>query len=429
MSRSRRNPNKKVKAGYVASVSKPMTPKETDKIKDFTGDWVHYFDNDNNNFPNDLAKRSKRCAVHNAIIETKVVFTCGDGITFTRDGEAVDLDREPRLKEYVSSVNAKGESIDEIYTKAARDLITGGAFALQPVRNGDFFGFYHQDWTEVRSQKENKDHKVENYYISPDWDTINKSENTEAEEILEMLPAFEKGSREPNSILYVKEYTPEHRYYGLPDYVGALNWIDISYRIPKFNLDRFDNGFMPSAVVDLFGDAPEGMTAEQYIKDVVVPKFTGEGNNSKILFQMLDDETQKTNVQLFDNVKDGDFTVLQELADQNIISAHRWHPALSGIKSAGQLGNNQEIRNAFEIVKNTVIRGYQIKLNKAFDMMLEEAGFGDIKVSVHTKSPVSFIGDIDINSVLTTNEKREMLGLPPLEENEQTEQQEQENEE
>jgi phage portal protein BeeE len=244
-----------------------------------------------------------------------------------------------------------------------------------------------------------------------------------------MLPAFEKGSREPNSILYVKEYTPEHRYYGLPDYVGALNWIDISYRIPKFNLDRFDNGFMPSAVVDLFGDAPEGMTAEQYIKDVVVPKFTGEGNNSKILFQMLDDETQKTNVQLFDNVKDGDFTVLQELADQNIISAHRWHPALSGIKSAGQLGNNQEIRNAFEIVKNTVIRGYQMKLNKAFDMMLEEAGFGDIKVSVHTKSPVSFIGDIDINSVLTTNEKREMLGLPPLEENEQTEQQEQENEE
>ena len=423
MSKNKTKSNR-IKTGFVAKIQDPVMPRETDKEKDFVGDWVQYFKDDNNIFPNDLAKRAKRASVHNAILESKLVFTCGEGLTFERNGEAIDLDTDARLRDYVQNINNKGESLEEIYKRCAKDLITLGSFSVQVAKESGYTYYFHQDSTEVRLEKENEQNSIENAYISTDWNSIKNNDTEGIEEDIEKIPIFSKGTREANSIIYRREYSPEHRYYGMPDYVGALHWIDISYKIPTFNLTRFKNGFMPSAVVDLVGEPPEGMTPEDYIKDVVIPKFTDEGNNSKILFQMVDSQENKTNVQLFDGIKDGDFTELQQLADQNIISAHRWHPSLSGIQTAGKLGTSQEIRNAFELVNNTVIRGYKNALIPTFNMMLEEAGFDDVKITVHTKPPVSYISDIDITAILTQNELRAIAGFEPLEEDEQ----EQENE-
>ena len=350
----RRKKVNRINTGIVAQVKEPTMPIESDKVKDFAGDWVQYFQDDSNTFPNDLAKRAKRSSVHNAIIESKLVFTCGEGLSFMKDGERVDLDSDTRLRDYVTSVNNKGESLEEIYKRCARDLITMGAFSAQAVKEAGYTFYFHQDVTEVRLEKEDENNIINNAYVSPDWPTIEADIHEGSEEEIKKIPLFKPGTSEQVSVIYNREYTPEHRYYGIPDYIGAVHWIDISYKIPTFNLDRFKNGFMPSAVVDLVGEPPEGMTAQEYIEDVVLPKFTGEGNNSKILFQMVDSQENKTNVQLFDGIKDGDFTTLQELADQNIISAHRWHPSLAGIQTAGKLGSSQEIRNAFEIVNNTV---------------------------------------------------------------------------
>jgi hypothetical protein len=415
----RRKKVNRINTGIVAQVKEPTMPIESDKVKDFAGDWVQYFQDDSNTFPNDLAKRAKRSSVHNAILESKLVFTCGEGLSFIKDGEQVDLDSDTRLKDYVTSVNNKGESLEEIYKRCARDLITMGAFSAQAVKEAGYTFYFHQDVTEVRLEKEDENNIINNAYVSPDWDTIESDIHEGSEEEIKKIPLFKPGTSEQVSVIYNREYTPEHRYYGIPDYIGAVHWIDISYKIPTFNLDRFKNGFMPSAVVDLVGEPPEGMTAQEYIEDVVLPKFTGEGNNSKILFQMVDSQENKTNVQLFDGIKDGDFTTLQELADQNIISAHRWHPSLAGIQTAGKLGSSQEIRNAFEIVNNTVIRGYKNKLIPVFNTMLKEAGFEGYEVEVHTKPPVSFIGDINIADVLTVDERRAILGFEPLEQQEE----------
>ena len=408
-------PNR-IKSGIVAKIADPVAPRETDKDKDFVGDWVQYFKDDNNIFPNDLAKRAKRSSVHNAILESKLVFTCGDGLSFERNGEAIDLDTDTRLRDYVTSINNKGESLEDIYKRCAKDLITIGSFSVQAVKESGFTFYFHQDTTEVRLEKENELNIIENAYISPDWYSIKNEDKEGVEEVIEKIPMFTKGTREANSIIYRREYSPEHRYYGLPDYIGALHWIDISYKIPTFNLTRFKNGFMPSAVVDLVGEPPEGMTPEDYITNVVIPKFTDEGNNSKILFQMVDSQDNKTNVQLFDGIKDGDFTELQQLADQNIISSHRWHPSLSGIQTAGKLGSSQEIRNAFELVNNTVIRGYKNMLIPVFNMMLEEAGFGDVTIKVHTKSPITYANEISVEQALSKNEKRDLLGFEAQEE-------------
>ena len=396
------------------AVQQPKLPIETDKRKDFRGKWVPFFKDDNNTFPNDCAKRAKRSSTHNALIESKVGYVVGQGFNAHRGAETVEIEKEKNLSDYLSSVNNHDESLIDVYTKCARDLITTGNFAVEVVRSGGQQFIFHKDITTVRLEKADQDNRINNVYVSPDWSKIKKNTRAGQEEKITVVPAYRYGSNESNSIHYSREYSPEMRYYGIPDHYSAGLWVDIEYYIPKFNIDKFKNGFMPSAIIDLFGtEPPEGMTAQQYL-DKIVEKFTGEGNNSKILFQMLDSQEQKSSIQILDNVKDGDFQKLHDLAVQNIITAHRFTPSLAGIQTAGKLGSVQQIQTEFEIISNTVIRPYKDKLLRVFNTLIKEAGF-DVTLDVHTSSPVSVTSLIQPSEVMTINEQRQLLGLQPLE--------------
>ena len=405
---------KKINAVWLATIQQPKLPIETDKNKDFRGKWTPFFKNDNNTFPNDCAKRAKRSSTHNALIESKVGYIVGNGFTYLRNGEAIDIEKEKGFKDYIESINSYGETLIDIYTKCARDLVTTGNYALEVVRRGSSQFLFHKDITSVRLEKADSEGKINNAYISADWSSIKKKTQAGTEEDIYKIPTYIYGSREPNSIYYCKEYTLEHYYYGLPDWSGASQWIDIEYRIPKFNIDKFDNGFHVGAIVDLFGtEPPNGMTAQEYVTKIK-DSFTGEGNNSKILFQMLDSQEQKSSVQILDNVREGDFQQLHSLAVQNIITAHRFTPSLAGISVAGKLGSLQQIQSEFSIVNNVVIQPYKDKILRILNQLIKEAGF-DITLKVETSSPVSVAAAIDPKEVLTINEQRILLGQEPIE--------------
>tara|TARA_Y100001937_G_C7113356_1_gene328905 strand:- start:650 stop:1924 length:1275 start_codon:yes stop_codon:yes gene_type:complete len=405
---------KKINAVAMTKVQQPRLPIETDKNKDFRGGWVPFFKDDNNTFPNDCAKRAKRSSTHNALIESKVGYIVGKGFTYHRNGETIDIEKEKGFKDYISSINNHNESLIDIYTKLARDLVTTGNFALEVVRRGSSQFLFHKDITTVRLQKADQDGKINNAYISADWSSIKKKTMAGTEEKITKVPTYTYGSKENNSIYYCSEYTLEHQYYGIPDWFGASQWIDIEYRIPKYNIDKLDNGFHVGAIVDLFGtEPPNGMTAQEYVEKIK-DSFTGEGNNSKILFQMLDSQEQKSSVQILDNIREGDFQKLHNLAVQNIITAHRFTPSLAGIQVAGKLGSLQQIQTEFEIIHGTVIQPYKDKILRVLNQLIKEAGF-DITLGVETPSPVSVASAIIPNEVLTINEQRLLLGMQPIE--------------
>ena len=105
----------------LGSVQTPNLPIESDKNKDFSGEWVPFFKDDNNTYPNDCAKRAKRSSTHNALIESKVGFITGNGFSLYRNGEAVDMESEQNFKNHIENVNAHGEQLIDIYVKCARN--------------------------------------------------------------------------------------------------------------------------------------------------------------------------------------------------------------------------------------------------------------------------------------------------------------------
>ena len=149
-------------------------------------------------------------------------------------------------------------------------------------------------------------------------------------------------------------------------------------------------------------------------------KFVGDGNNGKIMFIVKNGDASQANVQIIKDDQEGSWIDLQRITDQNIITAHRWQPSLSGLVSSGKMNNTgSEIRIAYDLAMTTVIKDTSdLLLNGLRTVLYREMGFLPEEPIIHYEPPISFATQIDPKQILTINEQRKMLDedLPMLEE-------------
>jgi len=369
--------------------------KDLDRLRD---DWIPF--GADNLFPQYLAELKRQSSTHRSVLAQKTTFTTGGG--FLTDNE--------QLMNFISDVNANGESLKDCFKKLADDYFTYGNAYLEGVIYDGGVNFYHKDASTARLSK-NKQH----VYFHPDWANQRKFK-----EKTQRIPIYPNVANS-RFIIHYKDYESTFSFYGLPDYVAALEHIAIDFEIGKFNHTAFKNGFSPSAIVTVNGDFGEA-EAEKFV-ETAKDTLTGSGNNSKILFLVKNgDDSRGTDVQIINNKEDGDFLDLQKLTDQNIITAHRWQPALSGIVSSGKMNNTgSEIRIAYDLAMSTVIRDTtNILLDPIKRVIANEIGIDTEDLTVAYEPPISFLSDIDPKQVLTINEQRAMLNkdLPDIEDGE-----------
>jgi len=353
-----------------------------------------------NLFPQYLAELKRQSSTHRSVLAQKTTFTTGGG--FLTDNED--------LKDFIEDVNADGESLKDCFKKLADDFFTYGNAYLEGVVYDGGVNFYHKDASTARISKNKK-----YIYFNSDW--ANYSKNKEKTQRVPIYPNISQS----RFIIHYKDYESTFNFYGLPDYVAALEHIAIDYEIGKFNHTSFKNGFSPSAIVTVNGDFGEA-EAEKFV-ETAKDTLTGSGNNSKILFLVKNgDDSRGTDVQIINNKDDGDFLDLQKLTDQNIITAHRWQPALSGIVSSGKMNNTgSEIRIAYDLAMSTVIRDTTtFLLDPIKKLITKEVGLDANDLTVAFEPPISFLSDIDPKQVLTINEQRALLNkdLPEIEDGE-----------
>lgn len=399
----------------ASSAGIPITTRELIEERDriITTQYVPFFKDSNNIYINDLARRARRSSTHSAILDAKRSYTVGNSFSFDRD--LTDSEQA-----WIDSVNASGESLRKVFTKVCGDYIDFGNAWIQVVIVGDRVNYYHTDATTVRVSKDKKIAIISNY-----WREIgNGSHTSSAYPSIEISMDANKPTKLDGGgkayMIQWKREEAEFNYYGLPDYIAALNWIDVEYRIPKYNLDRFDNGFFPSALIQLFGTPPDGISAQKYVKEFV-NRFTGEAKNSKVVAELLDSPEQAANVHTFDSEKQGEFEKLAAMAKVNIISAHRIPPVLAMIETAGKLGSNQQVTESHNLFMNTVaIPEYQNPALELFNKLIRLAGFGFV-IGINQLSSLTLVGAINPSDVLTVNEQRELLGYEPIEEDQKSE--------
>ena len=308
----------------------------------------------NNLFPQYLAELKRKSSTHRSVLAQKTIFT--SGAKFVTNNE--------EIKEYIKDVNADGESLRQVFKKLADDYYTFGNAYLEGVLFDGGLNLYHIDATTVRMSKNKKE-----VYIHPDWARYNTMK--EKVTILPLYPQI-KSNR---FILQFKDYEPTFQFYGLPDYTAALEHIAVDYEIGKWNHTKFKNGFQPSAIVEISGDMGEE-EAKKLVREAQ-KKFVGDGNNGKIMFIVKNGDTSQANVQIIKDDQEGSWIDLQRITDQNIVTAHRWQPSLSGLVSSGKMNNTgSEIRIAYDLAMTTVIKDTSdLLLTGLKKILFKELGF------------------------------------------------------
>lgn len=375
----------------VFNVGVPAKVRENVDIKTLRTPFIPF--GDDNLFPQFLAEIKRQSPTHRAILGQKKILSIGR--QFHSENENV--------QNFIDDVN-QGESMREVYGRLMDDYYSFGNGFLQIVKYDGGINMFHIDATKCRISK-NQEH----VYIHPNWEKYGTSKDDTI--IVPIYPKFEKNT----AIIHFKDYEPTFNYYGLPDFVASLEWLKIDWELQSYNHSKFKNNFTPSAIVEINGDMGEE-EAEKLVKDAQ-QKWTGSDNNSKILFLVKNGDTAPANVTILSDTSDGSFMELQRLTSQNIITSHRWQPAMSGIVSAGKLSSTgNEIRVAWEMVMGTVIKDVEELLFNKIKQVIEETTPLDIDdFQILYEPPVSYVSDIVPNQVLTINEQREMLGFESTE--------------
>lgn len=413
-------------------------------------------------------------ATAQAVLNKIATYTVGHGFTIKDKrmvlGEevAIDLtdDQKTELWEILTRVNHDNETLLEICRKAAYDFKQfGNCFGqldVVPTLEDNIVYITHQHTNFVRPYR-SRDLKTRFYGVSQDWGTIpyilnnsyaglTKEERRAASEkqhiptYVHNIPSYPSFDDEDimsyydrfegifndedseaeevsikSSMVHAKQYSPEFYFWGLPDWIGAKHWVELEYRIAKFNVSKFQNGLTPSGILQMFGDLTDEQK-QQYIHDMR-EKMTNTGNDFKVIFQISENPDLVTKWIPTETSYQGFFMELATLCKE-FIAVGMGVPLSLVQATPGQLGNNQQIRSEFELLYNTeIFEIQQTILKKIVKPYLDTVAdyenkpwLKDIELDFKNIIPVSYKGDLDVNKLISVNEGRELIGYEAQEE-------------
>jgi DNA-binding MarR family transcriptional regulator len=368
-------------------------------------DYIYY--GEKNDYPNYLLRLYNNSAKNNAIITGKVDYICGNG------WEVRSEDEIAKAKAYslMDKVNKYGESLDEITKKISTDLSIFGGYYLQIIWSKDktkIAEIYHIDYYKVRTNIDNSF-----FYVGNDWI---KGDYVNSKPKYETFPAFDPATKTGTQILYFKEYRAGENIYSLPDYRGAINYLELDISISEYHLNTINNGMFSSKLINLNNGKvsdEEQEAIEQQFKD----KFSGSKNAGKFMLSFNDSgENAPSIIDLSGTELDKHFDLLNKTVQQEVFSGHKiTSPMLFGIKTEGQLGGRAELREASELFQNTYINAKQKAIESIINYLY---GFNDVtaELELRKSEPIGFeFSEGVITANMSKDEIREKLGLPPVE--------------
>ena len=312
---------------------------------------------DDNLFPQYLIDLYHSSATHNALCTSIAYMIFGDGV------QSDDFDAKLKVQEW---------GLDDEIRKACLDLKIQGGFALEIAYNlgrTSIKKVKHCPFERIRSGEVNDDEKVEFYYYSEDWS------DPKIEPVKVRCFNPEDKNEYPHQILYVKPFSPGSYYYPKPDYVGSINYIELDKEIGTYHINNIKNGLAPSFTIHFKNGVP---SAEERLKirNDIERQLGGATNAGKFIVTYSDQPERKPDFEPFPlSDADKQYQFLSTEVSDKIMVGHRVvSSAMFGVKTAGQLGNTQELEIASELFDKQVVKPYQRILSSALERVLEAAG-------------------------------------------------------
>jgi predicted transcriptional regulator len=353
-----------------------------------------------NLYPDFLIELFNKSPKHNAIVSAKASYVAGIG-TEVYGQSTEDI---AKIQNKLKSINGY-ETYEELKAKVAYDAELFNGFAVEVIWNKAKTApseYYHIPFKDIRKGLEGE------YVYCADWT------DTKAEKI--HYQPYNPITRESKQLYYCQFYRPGQGEYPLPDYVGALKYIEVDTEISNYYLNSIKNGFTAQTHIQLFKGIPtpeEARATARRFKE----NYQGTDNAGGLIIQ-YNDPTEKESV--INNLQPSDFDkqfdLLNKTVQQEIFVAHKVNsPMLFGVRVESQLGGRSELIEAYEMFHHAYIEPRQQKIDDTFAYLLEP--IASVRLETINKPPIG----LDYQALYTAgiidrNEARKELGFDEIEE-------------
>lgn len=311
-----------------------------------------------NDFPEYLISLFYGSPTHGAVTKTKAQMMFGNG--FTGDTEGM-------LK--VAKLN-----LNNVAEKCALDFVIQGGYCVELRYSLDrsmIAAVKHVEFERVRVEESNDDGEIEWLWYCEDWTDSKKQREKKR------VKAFDPSMKDecPVQFLYIRPFTAGLNHYPKPDYLGAVNYIELEKDISEFLINHMNNGMSPSTWLHFLNGEPdddEKRKIERDIKD----KYSGSENAGSIIITYSDGQDRKPHidqVEISDAPKQWEF-ISNHVTDKILIAHRVTTPVLFGVKEAGQLGATQELEMGARLFEMHVIAPMRRHIIDGFNTILMECG-------------------------------------------------------
>ena len=238
------------------------------------------------------------------------------------------------------------------------------------------------------------------------------------------------GAFKNGEILYVYGKTPFINYYPYPDWFSQQEDVKTSAEKAKMDYELAVNGFMPSAIITMVGRVDDftkdddGKTAVDHLRESL-QWFTGRSKDQngnagrfKALLHFVESKDDIPDIQTFDakSILEASNSK-RDIIDRAVCRLFGVHPVLLGYSDAAVLGNQQDLANA-ALELNKVVNPMQRLITEAFTAI-----WPDLEWTISEYTPIKYVPDALLQDMTQDERRQKFLGLKPLAQNQQTNQQ------
>ncbi len=220
-----------------------------------------------------------------------------------------------------------------------------------------------------------------------------------------------------SSILHIKTFNPLHDWYGMSPIEAAAHAIDQHNAVASHNLSLLQNGGRPSGAIQFTsGNNGEILTEEQRhrLREELKSSLEGAANSGRILIMEGDFEWKEMGL----SPRDLDFIEGKYLSAREISQVYGVPPMLVGVPGDATFSNYKEAR--YHLWEDTILPHLEMVKGELNQWLIPFFGRGlslDYDAdSIPALAPKreALWGKIEKASFLTLNEKRALVGYPPI---------------
>jgi uncharacterized protein Usg len=251
----------------------------------------------------------------------------------------------------------------------AYDFQIFGEFTFFVTKNkkGGLHSITHVQNHLVVPNKENDKGVIEGYWYCKDW--TNTRTNTPV-----YYPTFGT-SKSAIEIYRGKIYSPEQTFFGSPDYIAAMQYMEAEEEISNMNLSSIKNGLSAGYIINVPNGINWSVTKKAAFKKKIEERLTRSENASNFIISYNGVEVQITVTEfpINENIHK-QWESLNSTCAQKILTGFRCpSPAIAGIISSSGFSNTADEMDIAEFqLSKRVIAPKQKVLTDAFEEVLNQ---------------------------------------------------------